>query len=488
MTEPARPARADVLVVGAGPAGLAAAAAAWRAGARVVLLDAQGEPGGQYWRHPPGAGPDRHHDPDGYVRLQAALAAGVAGGGIDHRRGHQVWRVIAGEEGHAVHAVHAVRSSPGGAEAGIEVGARALVLATGAYERALPFPGWDVPGVLTTGAAQALLAEHGVPASRRVVVGGTGPFLLPVAAGLAEAGARVVGVFEAGDPRAWLSRWRDVAARPSAIGEGAGYLARLAWYGIRVVPRAAVVAAHGSERVEGVTVARLDDGWRAVPGSARRVECDAVAVGWGFTPRIELAVQAGCATRPGPDGAPLVDADDVGASSVPGVYAAGEVTGVAGAPLALVEGHAAGAAAAAYAAGRPAPVEAPAPAGLLRFAAAMHAAHPVRDGWIDWLRPDTLVCRCEEVPLARVEEAIGELGAEDARTVKLLTRCGMGWCQGRICGEAVARLVAVRAGRPDDAAANLRSFADRPLAAPMRLDLFADLGAHEGPTRDREPL
>jgi NADPH-dependent 2,4-dienoyl-CoA reductase/sulfur reductase-like enzyme len=340
----------------------------------------------------------------------------------------------------------------------------------------LPFPGWDIPGVLTAGAAQALLAEHGVAVGKRVVVGGTGPFLLPVAAGLAEAGARVVGVFEAGDPRAWLARWRDVAARPSAIGEGAGYLARLARYGIRVVPRTGVVAAHGDQRVEGVTVARLDAGWRAVPGSARRVDCDAVAVGWGFTPRIELAVQAGCATRSGPDGAPLVDVDGLGASSVPGVYAAGELTGVAGAPLALVEGHAAGVAAAAHAAGRgQVAVAARSRARLVRFAAAMHAAHPVRDGWVTWLRPDTLVCRCEEVPLARVDEAIGELGATDPRTVKLLTRCGMGWCQGRICGEAVARLVAVRSSGPADP----RAFADRPLATPVRLDALA---------RDREPL
>jgi NADPH-dependent 2,4-dienoyl-CoA reductase/sulfur reductase-like enzyme len=142
---PARPARAsaDVIVVGAGPAGLAAAVAARRAGAQVVLLDAQDEPGGQYWRHPPGAGPDRHHDPDGHVRLTAALAAGVARGGIDHRRGHQVWRVVAHEDGHAVHAVHA--AGPGQAEAEVEVIGRALVLATGAYERALPFHGWDPP-------------------------------------------------------------------------------------------------------------------------------------------------------------------------------------------------------------------------------------------------------------------------------------------------------------------------------------------------------
>jgi len=507
MSDRRSPGRADVLVVGAGPAGLAAAVAAWRRGAHVVLLDGQDRPGGQYWRHPPGSGPDRHHDPHGYLRLEAALAAGVAGGGIDRRPGHQVWRVVSHEEVHVVRAIF----TEDGAEREVDVSAHAVVLAPGGVERVLPFPGWDLPGVLTAGAAQALLSEHGVPAGRRVVVGGSGPFLLPVAAGLAEAGARVAGLLEAGDPRAWARRWRDVAARPGALAEAAGYLARLARHGVRPSPGSAVVAAHGQDRVTAVTVARLDSGWRAVPGTARRLECDAVAVGWGFLPRVELAVQAGCLTRPGPDGAPAVSVADDGATSVPGVFAAGEITGIAGAPLALLEGAAAGAAAARYAAVRhgaqpaadqPAEPsgereEGPGPggpdrarpvgagsggaarAGLIRFAAAMHAAHPVRDGWVTWLRPDTVICRCEEVPLARVDEAVAELGATDARTVKLLTRCGMGWCQGRICGDAVARLVGVRTGRRDDPAgrralaADLRDLAVRPVASPIRLDTLA---------------
>ncbi len=137
-----------------------------------------------------------------------------------------------------------------------------MVLATGAYDRALPFPGWDLPGVVTAGAAQALLKGSGVAVGRDVVVAGAGPFLLPVAVGLAEAGARVVGVFEAGDPRAYLSRPAVLAGLAGKVAEAAGYAARLARHRVPYRVRHAVIAAHAGPdgTVSGVDVARLDRG------------------------------------------------------------------------------------------------------------------------------------------------------------------------------------------------------------------------------------
>lgn len=489
---------AEVVVIGSGPAGLAAAVSAWRGGASVLLLDGDARPGGQYWRHPAGAGPDRHHHPGEYRELAEALEVAAAAGRLQHRAGHRVWRLdrlgeaegaVPGSGGVQVQAV----TGTGRAEQAVAVRARAVVLATGTSERALPFPGWDLPGVLTAGAAQALLAEHGVPAGRRVVVGGTGPFLLPVAAALADAGAEVLGIHEANGPRGWASGWRGVLGAPAKLAEGAAYAARLAQHRVPVRLRSAVVAAHGTDRVEAVTVARLDRDWRVLPGSGRRLACDAVAVGWGFAPRIDLAVQLGCPTRPGPDGAPVLAVDRSGGTGVPGVFAAGEVTGVGGAALAVLEGEVAGRAAARHARGARfvssrAAVLGPrsrdgAPLRELRrrrleaFAAAMHAAHPVRDGWITWLAAGTLVCRCEEVPLHRLDEAV-ELGATDARTAKLLSRCGMGWCQGRVCSEPVARIVAARLGAAGQPVADgLRGAAGRPLAVPVRLGTLAGTGA-----------
>ncbi|WP_212819707.1 NAD(P)/FAD-dependent oxidoreductase [Polymorphospora rubra] len=456
--------RFDVAVVGAGPGGLAAAEAAVGAGARVALVDGAGQPGGQYWRHPAGdldAVADLHH---GLKTFRAQVRAVDAATTFF---GHQVWTIEKVAAGFVVRAVVA------GTE--VEIAATSLVLAPGAYDRQLPFPGWDLPGVYTAGGAQALLKGNQVLAGRRVVVGGTGPFLLPVASGLAARGAKVAGVFEANSPLGWVRRLPAVLPVAGKLTEGAGYTAALARHRVPYRSRHAIVAAHGTDRVTAVTVARLDRDWRIVAGSQQRVECDAVAVGWGFTPQLELPLAVGCATRVDVDGSVVVQVDEAQRSSVPGVYVAGEACGVGGAALATVEGAVAGRAAAAVATGRAAGAGA-VPRRLVgqrnrlrAFASAMHRTHPVRDGWRDWLTDETLVCRCEEVSAGRLREATDELGATDARSAKLLSRAGMGWCQGRVCGYATSCLVAAWSGRPFEPGAA----AERPVAVPIPLGLLS---------------
>ncbi|MGW4964588.1 FAD/NAD(P)-dependent oxidoreductase, partial [Nonomuraea sp. NPDC004186] len=314
--------------------------------------------------------------------------------------------------------------------------------------------------VLTAGGAQALLKGNGVVAGRRIVVSGTGPFLLPVATGLAAAGARVLGVLEA---NGGLGLARHPLLALGKAGEAAGYAASLARHRVPYRTRQAVVAAHGEREVEAVTVARLDQEWNVL--STRVVACDTVAVGYGFVPQIELATQLGCATRNDVDGSPVLDVDAAQRTSVPGVWAAGEPTGVGGWLLSETEGRIAGRAVVADAR------SSVADSGLLlrrrergrAFGEALQRAYPVKPGWRGWLRDDTLVCRCEEVPLARVREA-QDLGATDARSIKLLARPGMGWCQGRICGYAVSCL----AGEPQRPPR-------RPIAQPVTLGALAEL-------------
>ncbi len=169
-----------------------------------------------------------------------------------------------------------------------QVRADAVLIATGAYDRQVPFPGWELPGVFAAGGAQALLKGHKVLPGKRIVVAGTGPFLLPVAAGLASAGARVVGVFEANDP----IRFPGLVARhPGKVVEALGYLAVLARHRIPLRTRHRVLAAHGDDELSAVTVARVDRSWRPVPGTARRLSCDTLAVGHGFTPQVELGLR-----------------------------------------------------------------------------------------------------------------------------------------------------------------------------------------------------
>jgi NADPH-dependent 2,4-dienoyl-CoA reductase/sulfur reductase-like enzyme len=440
-----RTGRFDVAVVGAGPAGLAAAATAALGGVRVVLLDSALRPGGQYWRH-------RQQTPDRDRAVYLGLVS-IVEERVEYIPDASVWFA---EPGFVLHTTAGT------------VEAERVVLATGAYDRALPFPGWDLPGVVTPGAAQALLKGSGVVVGREVVLAGAGPFLLPVAVGLAEAGARVVEVVEAGHPTAYLRQPSRLFGAAGKFGEAAGYAAALARRRVPYRVGHAVVAAHGGpEGVSSVDIMHLAD------GSRRRVGCDAVAVGYGFTANLDLALLLGCGTRRAADGglAVMVDAD--GRTTVAGVYAAGEVTGVGGSTLAVAEGEIAGSAAGGNVlSSRELSQLRSRRERLRRFADAMHAAHAVPDGWVSWLDDQTLVCRCEEVPLGEIRRAVAELGATDARTVKLLARPGMGWCQGRVCGYPTAELTAHLCGRRTTDA-DLVTFAQRPFAAAIRLSDLA---------------
>jgi D-hydroxyproline dehydrogenase subunit alpha len=450
----------DLAVVGAGPAGLAAAVTAAGAGCRVALLDSGPRLGGQYWRHRDDTG-HGHRAWSTFAALRAALLDSA----VDYRAGAAVWFTESNPPWYVLH----LEDSPA-------VYARSLLIATGTYDRVLPFPGWDLPGVVTPGAAQALLKGSGVAVGSQVVVAGAGPFLLPVAAGLLRAGVRVAGVYEAGNPLGYLRRpW---ALSVGKLREAAGYLARLARHRVPYRARHAVIAAHGTQVVTGVDVARLDRHGAPVRRSVRTVGCDAVAVGYGFTPQLELPLALGCTTRLDVDGNLVLDVDVAGRTSVAGVYAAGEVTGVGGAELSLVEGRVVGAVAA-MALHRPSPFSEPELTRLLarrvslrRFAGLMHEVHAPPAGWTDWLRGDTLVCRCEEVPRSAIEAAVTELGATTGRAVKGLCRPGMGWCQGRVCGYATAALTAHLCGRPLEVA-DLESFARRPITQPVTLATLA---------------
>jgi D-hydroxyproline dehydrogenase subunit alpha len=438
----------DVAVVGAGPAGLAAALAAADLGCEVTLIDAGSGLGGQRYRPGllfPGGGP-AHRAAEQLppqlarirqVRLVRHLAATSAGPAA---RGHDgvvtLW--VGGLEG--------------GAETTVEV--RAVVLATGAAELVLPFPGWDLPGVTTAGAAQALLKSQGVTVGQRVLVGGSGPQLLPVAASLAEAGVHVVAVLEATPAPADLPQAAGLAAFPGQLPEATGYAATLARLGVPVHTGYAVVACRGAGRVERAVTARLDKDWGLVPGRQREETVDAVHVSFGSSPALELPRALGCAEVPHllrPTAAVACDPDQ--ATSVPGVFAAGQVTGAAGADVAELEGYLAGTSAARHL-GRLHPDAYAERTRMLRArledarrpAARLDAAYPVPPGWLEWPDAGTVVCRCEETHWSAIGAAVAG-GARSVPAVQQATRCGMGYCQGRVCGPALQDAVSAAVGR-----------------------------------------
>jgi len=463
--------RCDVAVVGAGPAGLTAAVTAADAGCTVQVLDLGERPGGQFWRWGPATADGRfHHGWAAFTALRHRFDAHQAGGRIVCRPGHAVFQVQPPAGNESWFRVQAVAGDRERAYAWVL--ARAVVVATGAYDLQLPVPGWTLPGVMAAGAAQALLKSSAVTAGRRVVVAGAGPFLLPVAAGLAQAGARVVAVAEAGQPADYVRHPAALAASWRKLPEAAGYLARLTRHRVPVLRRHAVIAAAGDGRLESVTLARLDRDWRPVPGTERTMAADVLAAGYGFVPQVELLAEAGARLA---GQAAVAGADQQ--TTVPGLFAAGETTGVGGSDLARAEGEIAGRAAARLvgrAVAPPARTVVRERAALRQFAAVMQAVHAVRPGWADWPGDDTVVCRCEEVTLGRMRAAAG-LGADDARSIKLLARPGMGWCQGRICGPPVASLLASGLTPAESPS--------RPLAQPVPLSVLAQLAGPDSASK-----
>lgn len=474
----------DVAVIGAGPAGLAAAVSAAEHSARVVCIDAQHQPGGQYWRHAPeDAHPNdagrMHHDWKTYLSLRARFDSASAGGALDYHPGRHVW-MAQQEEGVFVLRTTASTGTDRSLPGQRTIRASRLVVAAGGYDRQLPVPGWELPGVMAAGGIQAFIKANGILPGKRFVVAGTGPFLLPVAANIATAGGSVLTVCESADLTGWLPHIVSAARVPSKGLEGVEYAAAFLKNRIPYRTRTAIAEILGSKRVEAVRTVRLDGTGRPIRGSERLIEdVDTVGLGWGFTPQLEIPVSLGADTRLDDDGSLVGVTDHTVQSTVPGLYLPGEVSGVGGAALAVVEGLIAGQAAAETLDGRAGNatkgrssdastrrLERKA-AAYRSFARAMHLAHPIPAGWQDLLTAETTVCRCEEVTAGDIAEANGHLCAGDARTMKSMTRTGMGWCQGKVCGFAVSCMAAGPGAQAS--ADSLRSVAKRPVATPIPL-------------------
>ena len=395
--------RADIVVIGAGPAGIAAAVRATEAKRRVVVLDEAPNVGGQIWRHRSVGtlGTDARAWIDRLSRTNADVRRGVA----------VVDVVMGGESGDIT--VVAERHLGGVAV----IRASALVIATGARERFVPFPGWTLPGVTGIGGAQALLKQGAIFRGKRVVIAGTGPLILPVAASLTDAGARVMLVADQAPFQAVRDFAISLLAQPETLLQAAMY--RLAFLRTPYAFGTWVTAASGGDRLTTVTVANSRTTWS--------LPCDFLSTGYGLVPNIDLARFVGCTTAEG-----AVVVDERQGTSVPHVFAAGEVTGVGGVALAVAEGEIAGAGAAGVA-------RIDASLGRRRqalrvVARRMERAFALRPELRSLARDDTIICRCEDVRRA----AIASLS--DSRQAKLYARAGMGACQGRVCGPALELL------------------------------------------------
>ena len=459
-----RDADRDVVFVGAGRAGLAAAAAAARAGVLATVLDERPEPGGQYFKQL--APSHRFATPRARDRQFASGAeriARVQAAGVEIVSSATVWSAHAG--GRETGAGAGSRSRAAEVEVLVEgsarrIRARQLIIATGAYERAHPVPGWTLPGVMTTGAAQTLARAYRVAPGGRVLIAGNGPLNLQVACELAAGGVAVVAVAEAAPfpgsrPHAALAALRH---SPELVARGIAYLSSLLRRRVPVLHRHVLVRAEGgSERVERAVLARIDPGGNVVSGSERAFEVDAVCVGYGFHPSTELARLLGCEHHwtHGAGGA-AVTRDDDSETSLSGVFAPGDGGGPGGAHAALAEGTLAGLAAARnLGQPLPPPLEALRRSArgerdrARRFQTALRRLFDAPSEPPGFIGDGVTVCRCESVTAGALRTRIAA-GADESGALKRLTRAGMGRCQARYCGPRVAAWCAAARGEAPD--------------------------------------
>ena len=389
----------DVLIVGAGPAGMAAAYRAAQSGLRVAVVDDNIAAGGQIWRGEQ-AKPSSREAQAWFERIRSVEIQLISGARVFEKSVPGMLRA----------------ETPGGV---CELTYTSLVLATGGRERFLPFPGWTLPNVMGAGGLQALV-KTGLPIeSKRVVVAGSGPLLLAVGAYLRGRGANVLLIAEQ------ASSMQLVRFIAGSIGKMSQALSlRRQLRGVPYLNGCWVAAAHGEDKLESVTLLRGGKRWQ--------VPCDYLACGFHLVPNVELAELLGCEVENG-----CVRVDEFQQTTVPQVYSAGEATGIGGLELSLVEGEIAGLAASGKS--DDARQLFPGREKHRKFAGLLNQTFALREELKELAAPDTIVCRCEDVTFARLR------AHSSWRAAKLQTRCGMGPCQGRVCGGAVEFLFGWRA-------------------------------------------
>lgn len=427
----------DVLVIGAGPAGSEAALSAASCGLRVLLVDEALSAGGQVYRAVPSTFSGVKATPES--RAGDALRRRLVESSVNTRFGHIVWSVTPD-----------LRVDALSAKGPVSWRARKIIVATGAQERVVPFPGWTLPGVVGLAGATIMLKSQRILPGRRTLVAGQGPLLLAAAIGILKAGGEVAGVVDLASRGEWLAHGAALLTRPDLALRGVGWVARLRAASIPFYYRHSIRGAvqHGENEIA-VTIGRVDERGLPFGGGERTIVVDAVAVGNGLTAstdvtrllRAEHVFDEACGGW-----MPKTDADF--RTSIPGLYAIGDGAGIAGAAAAEVNGCLAGLMVArdlgvlteANYLSRSAPFRMRARKSG-QFGAAMARLMALRPGQIHGIAEDAIVCRCEDVTRRDIELACND-GARSPNQLKAWTRCGMGPCQGRICGDIAGALLA----------------------------------------------
>jgi len=429
----------DLAIVGAGPAGLAAATTAAALGLDVCLFDEQPWPGGQIYRgidHPTALNSGDTREREAGCALLLEFRQSKA----DYRPGTSVWHVGPGDDGQIDLGFSSNTETS-------MASARFVLFATGSVERPMPIPGWTLPGVMTAGAAQSMLKSSGIRPNGPIVMAGSGPLLYLCADQLAEAGAPIKALIDTTPSGRYIKVIRDLPGAlrsPAYLRRGLALLRAPARHGIPVYRDIEAVEAFGDRQLCGVRWLRR--------GRWQEAECTHLLLHHGVMPHINLPRMADCDMEWSPRQhcwKPVIDA--WGRSSVEGCWIAGDGAGISGGAAAAGFGHIAALGIAADL-GRMTVSEANRLADIhRRELAPLLALRPLLDNLYRpadaYMLPadETLVCRCEDVTAGQIRKAVSD-GCHGVEAIKLYTRCGMGHCQGRMCGSTVPEVIAAASG------------------------------------------
>jgi len=459
----------ELAIIGAGPAGICAAIEAAKSNVPVTVIDENTRPGGQIYRQPADtfAVTDENKLGKDYIQGTKLIRE------LEHYsqkieliEDAPVWGIFADRE---IAFIHQDKSE--------ELRPQKLILAEGAYDRPMPFPGWTLPGILTAGGAQRMVKTERVLPGKRILLAGTGPLQLVLANQLLQAGAEVVSILEAASvmavgkclPRFW-GQWE-------LLGDGLRYLWGLRSHNIPYLMSHAIIQARGEEEVKEAVYARVDKDGKPIPGTEKTVEVDTICLGYGLIPSARLSRLCGCEHKYDSCLRAWVPSHDENMeTNLPGVFVAGDGAGIGGVFVAMEEGRLA-AIKACQQLGYITQEEAQRRSlpifkklrGLRRFESALNEAFFIRRGLFTQITDDTVICRCEEVTAGEIRQIIAN-GATSINDIKRLTRAGMGDCQGRMCESIIAEMISMETKQPVE---EMGWFSSRPPVKPFPLGILA---------------
>ncbi|MBP2200414.1 NAD(P)/FAD-dependent oxidoreductase [Pantoea cypripedii] len=427
----------DLIVLGAGPAGVSAALLAAAKGLRVALFDENSAAGGQVYRAP--IMPDAKMD-GAEFRAGETLRDELSRSNVCLFLGHTVWAVTGDYRVDAL--------GPAGS---MSCTTTVLLVASGTTERVVPFEGWTLPGVIGLAAATILLKSQRTLPGNTTLVAGCGPLLVAVAGNTLKAGGQVKGIVDIASRGEWCSTAAALLSRPAIFKQSLGYglpilRARVPIYSRHTLVK---VTAQGDQLL--AELAPCDASARPIAGPTKQILVDCVAVGHGLTPSTDITRLLHAKHDYSREaGGWIAQTDENGQTSRERLFVAGDSAGIRGAAAAIEQGKRVGLACVALIRGETAAASeaenlTKAWQHAARFGQKMAAMMALREGHVESIPQDTVVCRCEDVTRAEIEQAC-EAGARDVNQLKAWTRCGMGPCQGRTCGDIAAELLANKQG------------------------------------------